>query len=77
MQNLLKMQIFGLQKVGLNLFKELNSLFYWIDIEEKVEQTDILETVRGIPSQQKAIKEEENKIKEKEQQKPIAQQVWN
>ncbi|CAF3586652.1 unnamed protein product [Adineta steineri] len=51
---------------------------FWFtkDVEEKVEQTDILETVRGTPSQQKAIKEEENKLKEKDEtQKPLRQQL--
>ncbi len=33
----------------------------------KLETTDILETVTGSPSDQKAIKEEENKQKEKEE----------
>jgi len=71
------MRIFGLQKVGENHSLEYSELFYWIDCEENIEQTDILETVRGAPSQQKAIKEEEKKIKEKEEiPKPLIQQVW-
>ena len=41
-----------------------------IDFEEKegkLETTDILETVTGTPSIQKAIREEENKLIEKEE----------
>ncbi|CAF0945953.1 unnamed protein product [Adineta ricciae] len=58
-------------------FKDAN---FWFTkgIEEKVEEVDVLETVRGTPSQQGAIKEEENKIKEQEQtpvQKPLVQQL--
>lgn len=34
---------------------------------ESLETTDILETVTGSPSVQKAAKEEENKVKEKEE----------
>jgi hypothetical protein len=36
-------------------------------LSAKLETTDILETVTGSPSDQKAIKEEENKQKEKEE----------
>jgi hypothetical protein len=55
-----------------------------IDSEEKeakLETTDILETVTGSPSEHKAVKEEENKMKVKEEkletQKVLAQQVEN
>lgn len=48
-------------------------------MERDLETTDILETVTGSPSQAKAIKEEENRIKRKESQveaqKPLMQQV--
>jgi hypothetical protein len=47
-------------------------------LEEKIKQTDILETVRGAPSQQKAIKEEEIKIKAQEEpSKLLAQKLYN
>ena len=36
------------------------------ELETKLETKDLLETVTGSPSEQKAAKEEENKIKEKE-----------
>jgi hypothetical protein len=55
-----------------------------LDTEEqqaKLETTDILETVTGTPSIQKAVKEEENKILEKEEKleikNPLLQQVEN
>ncbi len=78
-QNLLKMRSFGLPKVRLNFLLELNELFDWIDFLQEIEDKDILETVRGTPSQQKPIKEEENKIKAKEEEvpKPMVQRVWN
>jgi len=66
------------KRFGIDYFWEFNLSFYWIDFEERLEQADILETVRGTPSQQKAVKEEENKIKETEETpKPLVQQVWN
>jgi hypothetical protein len=37
------------------------------DIVTKLETVDLLETVTGSPSEFKAVKEEENKIKEKEE----------
>ncbi len=73
----------GFIKSWIFLFK----LFYWLgvlDTEEqqaKLETTDILETVTGTPSIQKAVKEEENKILEKEEKleikNPLLQQVEN
>lgn len=36
-------------------------------MEAKLESKDLLETVTGSPSEQKAVKEEENKLKEKEE----------
>ncbi|UJR10669.1 hypothetical protein I4U23_014864 [Adineta vaga] len=60
------------------LFKDAN---FWFtkDVEDKVEEIDVLETVRGTASQHKAAKEEEVKIKEKEEtavvEKPLIQQL--
>ena len=49
------------------------------EFEENLETTDLLETVTGHPSQNKAIKQEENRVKEKEtkkdQEKSLMQQV--
>lgn len=41
------------------------------EFDEKLETTDLLETVTGRPSQSKAIKEEENRLKDKETKKEI------
>jgi hypothetical protein len=57
------------------------SCFFLIDAEKeaRLDTTDILESVTGSPSEHKAAKEEENKMKEKEQeittQKLLVQQV--
>lgn len=65
------MLLFGSRKVFLFEFDRRSGLHVIeIDFEEKEEQletTDILETVTGTPSMQKAIKEEENKLIEKEE----------
>jgi hypothetical protein len=65
----------------------LFKLFYLLGVlyteeqQAKLETTDILETVTGTPSIQKAVKEEENKILEKEEKleikNPLLQQVEN
>lgn len=50
------------------MLNELSSCF--VDSEEletKLETKDLLETVTGSPSEQKAVKEEENKMREKEE----------
>lgn len=49
--------------------------------EAKLDEVDVLETVTGAPSDKKAAKEEEIKIKEEEEQlqiqPPLKQQVEN
>lgn len=49
------------------------------EMEAKLQTEDVLEKVTGSPSQQKAVKDEENRLKEKELkldvQKPLMQQV--
>ena len=73
------MPTFGLQKVERHQIVHFSKAsFYCIDTEEKVKEVDVLETACGTPSQQGAIKEEEQKTKEQEQtpvQKPLVQQV--
>ena len=50
------------------LFELFEFLIIAAEKEAELETTDILETVTGSPSDNKAAKEEENKMKEKEEQ---------
>ena len=65
------MRIFGLQKVEFESIDHMGLISCVIldaeELETRLETKDLLETVTGSPSEQKAVKEEENKMKEKEE----------